>query len=75
MYGLSRRLRLIAALLAAFAARADLVEETLDQAPFGKFVVYRATDEPKGVALLLSWRCCCPVWGAGMPSWQRRRRK
>ncbi|HRD66180.1 MAG TPA: AcvB/VirJ family lysyl-phosphatidylglycerol hydrolase [Candidatus Competibacter sp.] len=54
MYGLSRRLCLIAALLAAFAARADLVEETLDQAPFGKFVVYRATDEPKGVALLLS---------------------
>ena len=54
MYGLSRALCLVAALLTISAARADLVEETLDHAPFGKLIVYRATDEPKGVALFAS---------------------
>lgn len=54
MYRLSRALCLVAALLTISTARADLVEETLDHVPFGKLIVYRATDEPKGVVLLVS---------------------
>lgn len=54
MYGLSRALCLVVALLTISAARADLVEETLDHASFGELIVYRATDEPKGVVLLVS---------------------
>lgn len=54
MYGLSRVLCLVTVLLVGSTARADLVEEKLDHATFGKLVVYRATDEPKGVVLLVS---------------------
>ncbi|MBL8251161.1 MAG: virulence factor family protein [Candidatus Competibacter sp.] len=44
---------LIAALVAA-GARAEPVEETLEDAKFGKLAVYRATDDPKGVLLFAS---------------------
>ncbi|MBL8259311.1 MAG: virulence factor family protein [Candidatus Competibacteraceae bacterium] len=47
---LARALGLIAA-LATVGARAEPVEETLDDAGFGKVTIYRATDEPKGVLL------------------------
>ncbi len=50
---LARTVWLIAALAAA-GARAEPVEETLDDAGFGKLAVYRATDEPKGVLLFAS---------------------
>ncbi|MGB5065273.1 MAG: AcvB/VirJ family lysyl-phosphatidylglycerol hydrolase [Candidatus Competibacter sp.] len=50
---LSRILYLIAALLAS-AARAEIIEETLDNPIFGKLAVYHATDEPKGVVLFAS---------------------
>jgi hypothetical protein len=56
MCGLSRVLYLIAALLVVSTARAELVEETLDHATFGKIAVYRATDEPKGGGVARVWR-------------------
>ncbi len=53
MRALSRMLYLIAVLLTS-AARADVVEETLDNPIFGKLAVYHAADEPKGVVLFAS---------------------
>ncbi len=49
----SRVLYLTAALLAS-AARAEIIEETLDDATFGKLAVYHVADEPKGVVLFAS---------------------
>jgi len=46
-------LYLIAVLLTS-AARADVVEETLDNPIFGKLAVYHTADEPKGVVLFAS---------------------
>ncbi|MGB2682607.1 MAG: AcvB/VirJ family lysyl-phosphatidylglycerol hydrolase [Candidatus Competibacter sp.] len=51
---LSARMVGLAAVLLVAGARAELIEETLDDAAFGKLTVYRATDEPKGVLLFAS---------------------
>ena len=45
------------------AARAELAEDALDDAVFGKLAVYHATDEPKGVILFASG---VGGWNAGL---------
>lgn len=42
----------LAAVLAVTVARAELVEQPLEDATFGKLTVYQGSDEPKGVVLL-----------------------
>lgn len=54
MRNLLQSLCLSAALLTLFTARAEIVEETLDNTTFGQLVINRTVDEPKGVVLLLS---------------------
>ncbi|MFZ1642771.1 MAG: AcvB/VirJ family lysyl-phosphatidylglycerol hydrolase [Candidatus Contendobacter sp.] len=54
MRTLSRVLCLTAALLAVAAARAEIAGETLDDPTFGKLIIQRTTDEPKGVVLFAS---------------------
>lgn len=49
-----RILSLNAALLTMFTARAEIVEETLENPTFGKLAIYRTADEPKGVVLFPS---------------------
>lgn len=51
---LSRVLCLATVLLIASTARADIAEESLENATFGKLAIYRTTDEPKGVVLFTS---------------------
>ncbi len=54
MFALSRILGLATLLLAISAARSAIIEETLDDATFGKLLIQRGTDEPKGVVLFAS---------------------
>ncbi|MCB1921736.1 MAG: virulence factor family protein [Candidatus Competibacteraceae bacterium] len=54
MHLLLRVLYLTIALLALSNAQAEIAEETLDDAVFGRLAIYHTTDEPKGVVLFAS---------------------